>query len=152
MEIRKLTNQISVAPQIMANDVPAIVAAGFRSVICNRPDNEETGQPCCDAIAQAVKAAGLTWHNQPIISGTLSLRDAKVFASLISELPKPVLAYCRTGTRCVMLWCLSQVEQRPMFEILSTAQAAGYNVAGPMEHILGSYSPDFLNNQPENRQ
>ena len=137
MDIRKITDELSVAPQISACDLSAIAAAGFRAVICNRPDGESSDQPCCDEIESAVIASGLAWRLQPVRSGGVTLEDARAFGALMAELPKPVLAYCRTGTRCATLWCLWQAGQRPLPDILARAQAAGYDMAAVMERTLG---------------
>lgn len=137
MDARKITDELSVAPQIGAQDVPAIAAAGFRAVICNRPDGEASDQPCCEEIEAAVKAAGLAWRSQPVQSGGVTSRDADAFAALMQELPKPVLAYCRTGTRCAALWSLSQAGRRPLTDILARTQAAGYDMTAVMTRALG---------------
>src|ERR1700690_996502 len=138
MDIRKITDELSVAPQIRADEVSAISAAGFRAIICNRPDGETSDQPCCEDIEAAVKASGLAWRAQPVCSGGVSLDDATAFAALMAELPKPVLAYCRTGTRCATLWCLSQAGQRPLPEILGCAQSAGYDMTAGMRNAAGA--------------
>jgi sulfide:quinone oxidoreductase len=137
MDIRKITDEISVAPQIRAEDVPAIAAAGFRAILCNRPDGEASDQPCCEDIATATIASGLAWRAQPVRSGGVTLQDAQAFAALMAELPKPVLAYCRTGTRCAALWCLSQAGHRPLSDILSRTQAAGYDMKDVMARAFG---------------
>jgi sulfide:quinone oxidoreductase len=136
MDIRKITDELSVAPQIHASEVPAIAAAGFRAVICNRPDRESSDQPTCGDIEAAVKAHGLVWRAQPVLSGAVSFADGQEFGALMAELPKPVLAYCRSGTRCAMLWSLSQAGKRPLAEIVSRANAAGYDVVSVMERVL----------------
>lgn len=137
MDIRKITDELSVAPQICAGDVSAIAAAGFRAVICNRPDGESSDQPCCQDIEAAVRAAGLAWRMQPVRSGAVTQADADAFGVLMSELPKPVLAYCRSGTRCATLWCLSQAGKRPVADILGRTRAAGYDMAAVMERAMG---------------
>jgi sulfide:quinone oxidoreductase len=137
MDIRKITDELSVAPQIQAAEVPAIVAAGFRAVICNRPDGETSDQPCCSDIEAAVKAHGLVWRSQPVRSGGVTVEDGQAFGALLAELPKPVLAYCQSGTRCATLWSLSEAGKRPLTEIVSRANAAGYDVAAVMERVLG---------------
>lgn len=137
MDIRKITDELSVAPQLRAEDIPAIAAAGFRAIICNRPDGETSDQPCCDEIAAAVAASGLAWRSQPVRSGSVTRDDAQAFADLVAELPKPVLAYCRTGTRCATLWCLSEAGQRPLTDILARAQAAGYDMTAVMARAFG---------------
>jgi sulfide:quinone oxidoreductase len=136
MDIRKITDELSVAPQILAAEVPAIAAAGFRAVICNRPDGESSDQPCCSDIEAAVKAHGLVWRSQPVRSGGVTFADAQEFGVLLAELPKPVLAYCRSGTRCATLWSLSEAGKRPLTEIVNRATAAGYDVAGIMKSVL----------------
>ena len=138
MDIRRITDELSVAPQISAQDVPAIAAAGFRAVICNRPDGEASEQPCCQEIADAVKAAGLAWRSQPVRSGGVTREDAVAFAALMDALPKPVLAYCRSGTRCATLWSLSQAGKRPLPDILARTRAAGYDMTAVMQNALGA--------------
>lgn len=59
MEIRKITDDLSVSPQFAPADVAAIKAAGFRAIICNRPDGEGADQPDFDAIEAAAKVEGL---------------------------------------------------------------------------------------------
>jgi sulfide:quinone oxidoreductase len=137
MDIRKITDELSVAPQIQAAEVPAIAAAGFRAVICNRPDGESADQPCGSDIEAAVKAHGLAWRSQPVLSGGLTFADAQEFGALLAELPKPVLAFCRSGTRCATLWSLSEAGKRPLPDIVARAGAAGYDVAAIMQRVLG---------------
>jgi sulfide:quinone oxidoreductase len=136
MDIRKITDDLSVAPQIAASDIADIAAAGFHAVICNRPDGESTDQPCCGDIEAVVKAHGLVWRSQPVRSGAVTIADAQEFGALLAELPKPVLAYCRSGTRCAILWSLSEAGKRSLVEIVSRANAAGYDVVPVMERAL----------------
>jgi uncharacterized protein (TIGR01244 family) len=138
MDIRKITEELSVAPQIRADDVSAIAAAGFRAVICNRPDGESSDQPCCEDIEAAVKAAGMAWRMQPVRSGGVTQADADAFGALMAQLPKPVLAYCRSGTRCATLWCLSEAGKRPVPDILQRARSAGYDMAAVMERVVAA--------------
>ncbi len=105
MEIRQITEDYSVAPQISTADVEAIKAAGFRSVICNRPDAEDGAVPH-DAVEQAVKAAGLEFRYIPVISGQITIDNVDDQAAALDELPTPVLAYCRSGARCTNLYGL----------------------------------------------
>jgi sulfide:quinone oxidoreductase len=138
MDIRTIDATISVAGQIKASDVEAIAKAGFRSIICNRPDGEGLLQPACDGIEQAAKAAGLEFKYQPVQSGAVYDHDVKDFEKAIDAVTKPVLAYCRTGTRCTVLWSLSQANKRDLPEILSMASDAGYDMSGLTDRIIGS--------------
>lgn len=127
---RQVTEQISVSPQISADDVEAIKAAGFRSIICNRPDGEESGQPDFETIEKAAEASGLDIRYQPVMSGGLRQEDVEAFAALAEELPTPIFAYCRSGTRCVMLWAHAESKKQPLPEVLAMAKKAGYDLGG----------------------
>ena len=108
---------------------------GFRSIICNRPDGEAADQPTFEEIEVAAKAKGLEARYLPVVSGKVRDQDAKDFSALTAELPKPVLAYCRTGTRSITLWSLAEGDKRPLPEILEKAKAAGYDMGGVVRRI-----------------
>ncbi len=108
MEYRTITDAYAVAGQITPEDVPAIKAAGFKSVICNRPDNEQPGQPAADAVKAAVEAAGLEFRYIPVISGQITGENVEDMAEALGTLKEPVFAYCRSGARCTNLYMLVQ--------------------------------------------
>lgn len=130
MDLRKISDTFSVTSQITPGDVPAIAAAGFGTIMCNRPDGEEAWQTDSAEIEAAAREAGLAFSAVPIISGTLRPSDVDDFRAAISELPGPVLAYCRSGTRCTMLWSVSQIGQMPDAQIVAAAADAGYDMRG----------------------
>jgi uncharacterized protein (TIGR01244 family) len=102
---KPLTETFAVAPQLSAADMPAVAEAGFKSVIINRPDLEGgPDQPLSADVMAAAKAAGLAVEYQPVVSGAMTPDDVQQFARLLETLPQPVLAYCRTGTRCAHLF------------------------------------------------
>ncbi|ASM74740.1 MULTISPECIES: bifunctional protein tyrosine phosphatase family protein/NAD(P)/FAD-dependent oxidoreductase [Roseobacteraceae] len=136
MDIKKLTTGLSVSPQIVAADMQAIKAAGFRAVICNRPDGEGSDQPTFDEIATVAKDAGLEAAYVPIVAGTVTNDDAAAFSDAIAALPGPVLAYCRTGTRSATLWSLAEADSRSVADILATTKAAGYDMTGVVRRIV----------------
>ncbi len=138
MQPKQLTQDLSVASQIGVADVPAIAAQGFRSIICNRPDGEGADQPAFAEIERAASSAGLTSRYLPVASGKVSDTDAAQFKASLASLPKPVLAYCRSGTRSATLWALSQAGERSTADILSRASAAGYDMSGAMSRVRAS--------------
>ena len=135
MDAKTLTEGLSVAPQITAADVAAARAAGFRAILCNRPDGEAADQPGFDEIEAAARAQGMEARYQPIVSGMVRDEDADAFAAALRDLPGPVLAYCRTGTRSATLWSLSAAKTRPLPEILAATKAAGYDMNGVARRI-----------------
>ena len=136
MQIKTITAQISVSPQIVADDLPAIAAAGFRSIICNRPDGEAADQPTYEEIETAASAAGLEARYLPIVAGKVRDEDAEEFGTALLELPGPVFAYCRTGTRSATLWSLSQARTMSAADILAATRSAGYDMAGVVRRIV----------------
>jgi sulfide:quinone oxidoreductase len=135
MDIRKLNEDIAVGPQIGAQDVLTIAAAGYRSVVCNRPDGEGADQPGFAEIEQAASAAGMQARYLPVESGKVADAQAQGFGELMRELPGPVFAYCRTGTRSATLWALAQAASQPLPSILDAARGAGYDLSGVTRRI-----------------
>ncbi|RCK27411.1 NAD(FAD)-dependent dehydrogenase [Thalassospira profundimaris] len=136
METKRINNGFSVSPQIVADDVKEIAKLGFRSIVCNRPDGEGADQPTFEEISNAAKEVGIETRYQPIVSGKVSDDDARDFGRLFDELPKPVFAYCRTGTRSTTLWSLSQAGHLDTSEILRVTKAAGYDMGGVVRRIV----------------
>jgi sulfide:quinone oxidoreductase len=106
--MKKLSQTLSVAPQIQPQEVARLAEAGFKSLICNRPDGEESGQPAFATIAAAADAVGMKAVHLPVVSGAITPEQVRAFADLIARLPDPIFAYCRSGARCEMLWTQGQ--------------------------------------------
>ena len=136
MEFRKINDDITVSPQIAAADLAGIAAAGYRSIICNRPDGEGADQQTFDEIDAAAREAGLVARYLPVVSGKVQDGDAEAFGTAMRELPGPVFAYCRTGTRSATLWSLSQAKVLTPPQILAATKAAGYDMAGVVRRIV----------------
>lgn len=103
--INPLSSDFAVAPQLLPEDMHAVAQAGYKSVIINRPDYEGgAGQPTSADVMAAAKAEGLRIEYQPVVSGAMTQQDVERFSQLLDELPAPVLAYCRSGTRCTHLY------------------------------------------------
>ncbi len=128
MEIHQLTSLLSVSPQLTAEDLEQVVAAGFKTVICHRPDREAEDQPASDEIAAACEKLGIAWHYQPVKPRAFTDEQALHFGELLEEAAGPVLAFCRTGTRCTNLWALSQAGKTAFPDVLHSAKEAGYDL------------------------
>ena len=107
-KITRLNDAVSVSPQLELDDVPALAQAGFRSIICNRPDEEEGDHPQSTAMAEAAKKAGLQFAYVPAVSGSITDRDGEKMAAALADLPAPTLAYCRSGARSTKLTEMAQ--------------------------------------------
>ncbi|WP_424991178.1 TIGR01244 family sulfur transferase [Fluviibacterium sp. S390] len=136
MDPKSISPELSVSPQITAADVPALAEQGFRSIICNRPDGEGMDQPTFEEIEAAAKAAGIEARYLPIEQGKVTDEDAAEFGKLLTWLPGPTLAYCRSGTRSATLWSLSVAKTKPTSDILAATKAAGYDMGGVVRRIV----------------
>lgn len=134
-----LTPDISVAPQITADDCARAAAAGFAAIICNRPDGESPGQPDAASIAGAATAAGLRFAHIPVDASGI---DDQHIAAMAAELDAggPILAYCRSGTRSTNLWALAAASRGGDADaIIAAAAGGGYDVSG-MRGFLANLS------------
>src|SRR6056297_3661058 len=108
MDFRAVSDGLSVSPQIAPGEMAEVAAAGFRSIICNRPDGESPDQPQFAEVSKAADDMGVEARYVPVVSGAISDADVAAFADALADLPAPVLAYCRSGTRSAMLWAFSE--------------------------------------------
>lgn len=104
MDIRKVDDTFSVSGQIGTDDIPLIAAMGFKSIVCNRPDGEAEDQPLFEEIEAVAVRADLRTAFLPVAATGPTPADAAAFQELMEDLPKPVLAYCRTGNRSLATW------------------------------------------------
>jgi uncharacterized protein (TIGR01244 family) len=98
MNVRKIDDNFAVTAQITPEQVKAVSAAGYKSIVCARPDNEEYGQPSFDAVARAAEAEGIQIVHIPV-SGGLGEGQIIRFHDAWKQMPKPMLGYCRSGAR-----------------------------------------------------
>ena len=127
MKIVNLTDTVSVSEQVIPEDVAEIAAAGFKVLVNNRPDGEVAEQPASDEIAMAAEAAGLRYYYLPITAANFPGPDVSVMASLLDNPDEPVLAFCRTGTRCTNLWITTRSEVE-VESAVDRARALGYDL------------------------
>ena len=112
LKITRLNDAVSISPQVEIDDVATLASAGFKSIICNRPDEEEGDHPRSAAVADAAQRAGLQFAYVPAVSGAISDEDGKKMAVALAALPAPTLAYCRSGARSTKLTEMAEAAAR----------------------------------------
>ncbi|MFB9047127.1 TIGR01244 family sulfur transferase [Sphingobium indicum] len=135
---KRLSDRLSVTPQIDPAGMQDLAAAGFRSVISNRPDGEDPDQPDWATIEQAARRAGMEARHIPVTPGAITNEDAARFRAALEELPEPIVGFCRTGARSTSLWALSNTDQRPAEELIRAAADAGYDIAALRDRLAQS--------------
>ena len=128
MIVRKLTPDLSVSDQLTIDDLEDVKEAGFKSVICNRPDEE--GEPHAEANAMAKKSTelGLEFRYLPVNGANITDAEVQQHAALLHETPKPALTYCKSGTRCAKLWALSERGKKSINTLVETVDNAGLSI------------------------
>ena len=129
MQINTLSDDYSVSPQIEVSDVPSIRQAGFKSVICNRPDQENPEPRQIEAIKAAVEAAGMEFAENVFDPSSFGPDKIERQAELLAQLPSPVFAYCASGNRCSIVWAFAQAGRIATDTILDATTKAGYQLA-----------------------
>jgi uncharacterized protein (TIGR01244 family) len=103
MSYRTIDSNFAVAGQIAPEDLPRIAEAGFKTILCARPDHEEPGQPDFAVIARAARAAGLQAVHIPV-SGMVGEGQLIRMEKVLKEMPIPIFGYCRSGARAGSLY------------------------------------------------
>ncbi len=129
MEAKSLTENLSVRGQIKLADLKDIKAAGFTTVINNRPDGEAPRQPRSETLAKRSKELGLTYHYIPVFPGNMSAANISDFDKALLQNGGKILAFCRTGTRSSNLWAKTQVGKRSADDVITRGKAAGYDLS-----------------------
>jgi uncharacterized protein (TIGR01244 family) len=109
LPLRQIAPDVCVAPQLTPAAMAEAAAMGFRSVVNNRPDFEHgPDQPTSASIEAAARAAGLEYRHLPVDGGYQSPEEIAAMAQLLAELPRPLLAFCRSGARSTRLFMAAQ--------------------------------------------
>jgi uncharacterized protein (TIGR01244 family) len=129
-DFRKVTDAFSVAPQLGLADVALAAGQGFALVINNRPDGEAPDQPTSAQMQAAARAAGLDYAYIPV-RGAPTPDQVDAVAAAVAGAKGPALAFCRSGTRSIVIWSLGQAKSgaRPIGELVELGAQAGYDLS-----------------------
>jgi len=131
-EFRRVSPHYAVAGQIQLSDISRAAAEGYRTIVVNRPDGEEPGQPAMGEVKAAAEAAGMTFREIAFSGMPPPPAAVAATAELLDQAEAPVLAYCRTGKRSIVAWALAEALRggRTPDEIVALAAKAGYDLGG----------------------
>lgn len=128
MTFKPLSPAFSAGPQLSEADIARAAQDGFSTIVDNRPDGEDPGQPDAAAMRALAEQHGLAFAHIPVTPGAIGDTDIAQMAAVLEGAPGPVLGYCRTGTRAAMLWALSQAGGAPPESLLQAAAEAGFDL------------------------
>lgn len=137
MTFKRLSASFSASLQLSAADVASAAEAGFRTIIDNRPDAEEAGQPSAADMEAIAQRHGLAFAHIPVTTvSAISESDIARMRATLAQSPGPVLGYCRSGTRAATMWALSQVGETPSETLLKAAVDAGYDLSAVKSRLV----------------
>jgi uncharacterized protein (TIGR01244 family) len=130
-DFRRVTDSLSVSPQISEADLQRAAGEGFVLVINNRPDGEDPDQPSSATIAAAARAAGLDYVHIPVRGGP-GPEQVEAVREAVEAAKGPVLAFCRSGTRSIVTWSIGQALSggADRETLVRQGAAAGYDLSG----------------------
>jgi uncharacterized protein (TIGR01244 family) len=138
-EIRDVTDDFAVAPQLFPDEVSAL-AARFVLLINNRPDGEAPDQPSAAEMRDAAEAAGLRYVHLPV-AGQPRPDQIRDMHAAIEAAGGPALAFCRTGTRSIIAWAAGQAAAgRAVHDLEALGTRAGYEIGAPLRALLPGLS------------
>lgn len=105
---RPLLEGVAVREQISLADVARIGAEGYRTLIDLRPDGEAPDQPRAAEIESAARQAGLQFAYIPTAHGDIPDATPEALARALLSAERPVLLYCRSGSRAARVWALAE--------------------------------------------
>jgi uncharacterized protein (TIGR01244 family) len=133
MDIRNLTPTYAVSPQIAPSDLAALKAAGFTTIIDNRPDGEIPPDLHTGVMQAAAQQLGLTFVANPVIGGAMTMDNVAAQKAAIAAATGPVFAYCASGNRSSVVWALAHAGQMPADDLIGIPAKFGYQ----LEHLRG---------------
>jgi len=128
MDLKKLNDNIYIADQITTDDIDQLALLGIKTIINNRPDQEEKKQTLSKVIEKYACNLGISYHYLPISPGEFPKSKITDFKTLIMIKQHPIAVFCRTGNRSVTLWALSQKEQYGTEYVINQAKLIGFDV------------------------
>lgn len=136
MQTQPLETGIEITSSLSVDELEDVKAKGFQAIICNCQAGESDAFPDESRFRQKADAIGLRWVHIPVSPGDYSQADIAAFAEAIQQLPRPILAFCRSGKRATHLWAYAKrhAEQCDLAELFSAAHAAGFDLE---EHRQG---------------
>ncbi len=138
----KINDQVTVGPQPSEEDIKQLSQQGFKTVVNFRTEGEEEQPLSPDAEGEKVKAAGLEYLHIPVSMKSMGPELVDQFREKYPDLPKPVLAHCKSGKRAgAMVMMHMAVEQGMTGEqTLEKAKGMGFECEKPeLEQFVRQY-------------
>jgi sulfide:quinone oxidoreductase len=102
---------VSAAGKLDRADIEALADSGVRTIVNNRPDNEDPGQLAADEARRLAEARGIAYHHIPVTAASLTRDDVEAMQAVLANAEQPIVLHCRSGTRSTLLWALIRLRE-----------------------------------------
>jgi uncharacterized protein (TIGR01244 family) len=109
--LMQLSPGLTAAGALSADNIEALAASGVKTIINNRPDNEDPGQLPADEARRLCAEHGIAYSHIPFVNATLTKAEIDAFEKVLMSGSHPMVAHCRSGTRSTMIWALTRMRQ-----------------------------------------
>ena len=109
LSVEMISPNLHVSGQISVSDVVQLALRGYRSIVCNRPDDEDGGMhPSHRALQAQCEAVGLQFFYYPVSPVAQSEQQVRDMCEILRSVDEPTLVYCRSGRRSRALIALGE--------------------------------------------
>jgi uncharacterized protein (TIGR01244 family) len=137
----QLTPDFAVAGELTEANIAELAAAGFKSILANRPDGEAATQLSAARTQELAAAAGMRFHFLPLrMMDVLDPATSAAMRAALSTLPGPVLAFCRSGTRSAIAWAGAAATTQPVENVIATLDRANFPIAGLADELRARHA------------
>ena len=133
MNLIAVTPEFSIAAGMGTKDAPRVAAQGFASVVGLLPDGDADGVKDSDLMRAGVAAEGMAFTHLPVVIGLITRQEIRAFARALAAAEGPVLAYCHSGVRAILMWALAKREELGEATVVALAESAGFDIADYLE-------------------
>jgi sulfide:quinone oxidoreductase len=131
-----LTPEFAVAGELSEADFAGLAAAGFKSILGNRPDGEAPHQLSSARVKELAEAAGLQFQFLPLrMTDVLEPVTADATRAALNAMPAPILAYCKSGTRSAIAWAAAAATVAPVEDVIATLERADFAIPGVADEL-----------------
>lgn len=132
MTLTRVDSKLFVAGQPSLADIAALAGRGVTTLINNRPDGEDAGQPGAEAERAAACRAGLAYAHLPVTGPGIGRAEIARFRAIVAAAPGPVVAHCRSATRSLTLHVLGAVLHGEMrrADVPAYGASLGFDLTG----------------------
>ncbi|WP_375608485.1 MULTISPECIES: TIGR01244 family sulfur transferase [unclassified Bartonella] len=109
MNLQQIEPDIFISAQISIENIKTLAQAGFKTIVCNRPDHEEPHQPDFLSIKTVANEYGIKAYHIPISLPTIEKSAIETMQTILKTASLPLLAYCHHGARSLHLYRLARL-------------------------------------------